>query len=294
MNGWDFSVLWAAGDAILNGRDPYKVSGFYYPLPFAYLIALFALIPERVAFGVWLAVNALLLVIFLRRAFWKWVLYFPVIHLFSSGQVELLWWCMARVLGRNWTSALIGALMTLKPQSALLLLTFHLWDWLRHSRRTFAAWLGLTAALWAAPLLWRPSWVQDWLAATPAASTGFLGAAQSAPGLFSLTRFAPELVPILAVVGAAIALWGLTQREPITRACLLLASPVGLFYVAMALMDTAPAILLVPLSLIAAVLIVATQSMIPMIALPIAVIGWHFYQSRRQARLRSASVLPTT
>ena len=33
MAGYDFEVLWQAGQAVWLGQDPYRMSGFYYPLP---------------------------------------------------------------------------------------------------------------------------------------------------------------------------------------------------------------------------------------------------------------------
>lgn len=271
MNGWDFSILWAAGQAVLQKQDPYSLAHFYYPLPFAYGLAGIAIFPLPVAYGLWLAVNLGLLVFFFRRRFWQWMLYVPVLHLFSSGQVELLWWSMERGMGRHWRGALLGALITLKPQTALLLLPWHLLDWLRYDRRTLIRWTGLTVLIWGLPLLWRPQWISDWMQSTPPYE---LLSASNTPGLFSLLRLFPALWPALAIVAVAIFLWGQWQSKETARATALLSSPVGLFYSAMALLDCAPAWLLTPLSILAAGLSLLTQTFIPFVMLPLAVIGW--------------------
>lgn len=97
MNGWDFSILYAAGVALWNGRDPYSVAEYFYPYPFTFFLALLAFpgaAAEPVMFVVWGIFNLGLLLHRWRWQAWKWLLYFPVLHQFSSGQVELLlWWC---------------------------------------------------------------------------------------------------------------------------------------------------------------------------------------------------------
>jgi hypothetical protein len=68
--GHDFRLCWRAGAYVLEGRDPYTITGLrpphdkepalYYP-PYALpLFRIFALVPERTAVGVWTAVNILI------------------------------------------------------------------------------------------------------------------------------------------------------------------------------------------------------------------------------------------
>lgn len=281
MNGWDFSILWAAGQAILHGQDPYGVAHFFYPLPFAYALAGLAWLPLPVAYYLWLAINLGLLVAFFRRRFWQWLLYVPIMHLFSSGQVGFAWWCMERGVGRHWRGAALAALMTFKPEMALWLLAWHLWDWLQHDRRTLLRWAGLTILLWGIPCIWRPGWIADWLHAAPA--YGLLSAS-NAPGIFSLVRLWPAIWPLLAIVALAILVWGIRQREESVRAATMLATPLGLFYSTMALLDCAPAWLLTPASLLAAGLSLLTSTFIPFMILPLVVIAWHWQGNRSLVR----------
>ena len=277
MNGWDFSILWAAGQAVLHGQDPYGVAHFYYPLPLAYALAGISWLPLPVAYYLWLAMNLGLLIAFFRRRFWQWLLYAPVLHRLSSGQVEFAWWCMERGVGRHWRGAILAALITLKPQTALYLLPWHLWDWAQHDRRTLLRWAGLTILVWGIPCIWQPAWIADWLHAAP--DYGLLSAS-NAPGIFSLLRLFPATWPVLALAAVAILVWGVQQREEIARAATMLAAPVGLFYSTMGLLDCAPAWLLTPISLLAVGLSLLTGTFVAFLMLPLVVIGWHC-QGRR-------------
>jgi hypothetical protein len=278
VNGWDFSILWAGGRAVLEGRDPYGVAFFYYPLPLAYALAVFAILPRSVAFWLWLFTNLGLLVLFFRRRFWQWTLFAPVLHQLSSGQLDLFWWSMERWMGRHWLGAFLGAVITLKPQAALLLLPWHLVDWFRHDRRTLLRWAVLSLLIWGIPMLWRPGWILDWLRAAPA--YGLLSASNT-PGVFSLLRIFPALWPVLAVLAVAVFVWGQLQSKEVARASAVLSSPVGLFYSTVVLLDCAPAWLLTPLSLLVAGLSILLRNFIPFMALPLAVLGWQIYHKRR-------------
>ncbi|MCC7445942.1 MAG: DUF2029 domain-containing protein [Anaerolineae bacterium] len=272
MNGWDFSILWAAGQAVLQGRDPYTVANFFYPLPFAYLLVGFGIFPQQVAFAVWIGVNLLLLVYFFRRRFWQWLPYLPVFHMLSSGQIDFFLWSLERGIKPGWRGALFASIITLKPQAALILLPWHLLNWLRADRTMLARWLVTTGVIWGLPLLWQPGWLNTWLHQTSPLSVQSAG---NAPGIFSLLKIFPDIWPVLAVIAVVIFVVGQFQSKEVARACAMLASPVGLFYSTMALIGTAPAWLLTPISLIAAVLSIVLSNFIPFAALPLAVLWWH-------------------
>jgi len=275
MNAWDFSILWQAGQALLSGQSPYSTPFFYYPLPFAYGMAIMALLPQKVSFGLWIAMNLFLLMAAFRKTFWHWLLYVPVLHMLSSGNVDLLFWAMERQMGRHWRGAILGALITLKPQVALLLLPWHILDWLRHDRLVLMRWLVITISLWGAPLVWDPSWVADWLQASPDLT---LHTASNSPGLFSLLKIWPGIVIPISVVAVTFFTWGQAQGKETARACALLSSPIGLFYQTMALLGCAPAGMLVPVSLLAAMLSLLSGTFIPFALLPFVVIAWHRYR----------------
>lgn len=281
MDGWDFSILWSAGRALLEGHSPYTVADFFYPLPFAYFIAFVALLPMPVALGLWQIANVGMMIAALRKRFWQWLLYIPVLHVLSSGQVDLLFWFMARGLGRHWRGALLGALMTMKPHAAMVLLTWHLLDWLRHDRRTLWRWLVLTILLWMPAFIINPNWPGEMMVNVP--HSNWLLSVSNTPGIFSLARLVPDLWPLLAVAAVVVFVWGQFQTMPVARACALLAMPIGMFYSTMTLMDTAPAWLLVPLGLIATVLSLLTRTIIPFMAIPLATLAWHYYQRRAAA-----------
>lgn len=283
MDGWDFSIFWQAGRAILNGQDPYAVDYFYYPLPFAYLLSLFAIFPEQIAFWTWLLFNFCVLIYFFRRDFWQWILYVPVLHLFSSGQVELLFWALARGLGRHWVGALLGALITLKPQAAVIFLPWHLLDWARHQRRNLFLWVSFTLVLWVIPMLWSPGWIIIWLDRIPPLN---LLTFKNSPGFFNLLQLTPALLPVLVILAASLFLWGQWQSQEIGRASAILASPIGMFYANMALLDCAPVWLLTPLSWLAAALTLWLRTFIPFLVVPISVIIWHLLRPNANSSTR--------
>jgi hypothetical protein len=293
MNGWDFGVMWQAGRALLEGRSPYSIEGFFYPLPYAYIMALFALIPQQVAFGLWIAANFALLIFWFRKGFWKWLFYAPMLHLLSSGQNEFVWWSLERMMSTGWRGAIMGALITLKPQTAIILLPYHLLRWARHDRAQLVRWLACTLALWGVPLLWQPTWLADWLHAR--GSNDFWLSASNTPGIFSLLKITPSLAPVLLVAAAGLVLWAVwtgwrkqKDSRPMMRAILMLAAPLGLFYSTFALLDCAPWWVLVPASLLAVVGTLLVGNFVPWMLLPLVVIGWHLRQRRREASKASS------
>lgn len=303
MNAYDFSINYLAGLMLLNGQDPYSNPLYRYPFPFTYFWALLAL-PGYDAmpllFIVWGVVNVGLLIYAFRKAFWQWVFFFPFFHELSAGQVEMMFWSMERLIGRNWRGAILGALITMKPQTALILLPWHLVDWLRHDRKTLARWALCTGLLWGVPLLWRSDWLYTWLVLR-GGDANFVYSASVTTGIFSFLRlsaerlavpFSPTLIVWLVVLGCIAALvyvGGQFQAsKEIGKACALIGSPLGLLYTQLALLGTAPAWLLVPVNLMTVGISLTTGNFVACIALPLTVIGWHLYQQRRQKQREAA------
>jgi len=278
MGGYDFGILWQAGRAVWLGQDPYGVEGFFYPLPVAYFFALLALFRKEVAFGLWILVNLAILGWMLRRRAIGWLLYFPVIHLLSSGQVDLVLWALGYRLTRGWPSALAAAVITLKPQVALIILPWHLWRWLREDRHTLKWFVLISAVIWGFSFPLDPSWPLRWRAAVP--PLGRLSRSNS-PGIWSLEKLTPYAWPILTAVSIALFIWGLSQTRPVGWAATALASPSGLFYDLLILMETAPPHLLVPLSWIAVGLTLWWNNFVAWASLPVAVILYHKGKERR-------------
>lgn len=246
-------------------------------------------------FIIWGVINLGLLIYAFRKDFWKWIFYFPVLHEFSAGQVELMFWTIERQIKPGWRGAILGALLTMKPQSAIILLPWHLFDWLKHDRKTLAKWVLSTGILWGLPLLWRPDWIQTWLVGR-GGDANLIYSASVSTGLFSILRplglplVAPYSssvlisVSILAVIAVVIFIVGQLQpSKEIAKACASIANPLGLLYTQMTLMGTAPAWLLVPVNLLSVGLALASGNFVPCLAVPISVIAWHLWKQRQSA-----------
>jgi hypothetical protein len=306
MNAYDFSINYFAGLYLLWGRDPYDLYLYRYPFPFTYFWALLALpgliIPDTMHYGmplmliVWGVVNVALLIHAFRKNFWQWVFYFPFLHELSAGQVEMLFWTAERHTDRGWRGAALGAFLTLKPQSALILLPWHLVDWLKHDRRTLARWAACTVLLWGLPLLWRPDWITRWLG-DRGSDANFIYSASVANGVFTLLRpigvpleqpYSAELLVWLGILGViAAALYIVGQFQPnkaLAKALAMLGSPLGLYYTQLTLMGTAPWWLLIPANWIGFLLSLRLENFVPSMLTPLAVIGWHVYDARRKRK----------
>ncbi|MBN1811552.1 MAG: DUF2029 domain-containing protein [Anaerolineae bacterium] len=281
MGGYDFGVLWKAGQAVLLGQDPYGVNGFFYPLPVAVFFAPFALLPRQVAFWVWVGLNLVVLGLMLRRRAVAWVLYFPVVHLLSSGQVDLMLWALDYRFRSGWKSALAAAVITLKPQVAFNLLPWTLGWWSRKGRRLLVTWVCLVIVLWASLLPFDPTWPLRWRAAVSPLDATSRG---NAPGLRNLERLFPERGWVLLILAIVVFVWGLFQKRSVCRAAAALANPSGLFYTLLVLMETAPPWLMVPVSWVAVGLTLWQRVFAPWMLIPLAVILYH--QFRRPSKVK--------
>ena len=87
---FDFRIFYLAGRALLTGNSPYQVDGFYSPLPLAVFFVPFALLPEFIAYVLYLALSiCLILRIAKRKSLWVLVT-FPVLFTLFVGQIDLL------------------------------------------------------------------------------------------------------------------------------------------------------------------------------------------------------------
>jgi hypothetical protein len=301
LNAYDFSINYFAGLLLLHGADPYSNLLYRYPFPFTYFWALMALPGEQampLMFIIWGVINVGFLIYAFRKDFWKWIFYFPVLHELSAGQVELMFWTMERNIKPGWRGAILGALLTMKPQSGLILLPWHLVDWLRHDRPTFIKWLVSTAVLWGLPLLWRPDWIHTWLVGR-SGDANLIYSASVSTGIFSVLRltgqpltppFSTSLLIILGIlIVIALIIYIVGQFQPsleIGKACALFVSPLGLLYTQMTVMGTAPAWLLVPINLLSVALALITGNFVPCLMVPTAVIVWHVWKRRQVAKVK--------
>lgn len=277
--GNDFAVFWNVGQAILHGQPPYAVPLSWYPLPLAYLFAVFALFPPGPAFLLFLALQLALLIAVFRRQAPFWALYFPLLQVLGMGQLDFLFWCADHAIElaesrRTWLGPALAALITLKPQVALIFLPYHLLRWNKKERLRFVL---FTALLWGLPLLWSPTWITDWLTAVRQAPAGMTWLT---PGLW---QYGWPL-PLSVAFAGMLVIWGLRQRKEVQRACLLLSSPIGLTYGLTALVDCAPVYLLAPIAAVAGIAGLRWQTLALFPVVGVAVIGWHVYQDRRVIR----------
>lgn len=192
---YDFEIFYLAGQAVLTGVSPYAHWDFNSPFPFAVLFAPFALLPQNLAYAVYLALNlGLLWKVMGRKAVWP-LLSFPVLFGLFVGQVDLLLALLA-ASASPWALAVL----IIKPQVMLVLFPFFALrmsrpDWLKCA-------LGLSALLGLSFML-RPGWMAEW-AATRA---DFVFFSQHASNLYWLVPLNwPQLRAYLTVAGALLAL----------------------------------------------------------------------------------------
>lgn len=277
MLGYDFSVFWETGRALLEGRDPYAVPFSAYPPAAAYFYALFALLPLALAFPLWSGANILFLLDTLRRRglarqFPAWLAATPSLFVLLTGQIDLFYLWLAQFLFTNsrWT-VIPAALVTLKPQVAFVVLPWHLLRWLRSAPRRLLIWSGLCLLLHGFPLLIDPQVYQRWFAVLHEQ------AGWRAPLSTGIFLFSNLGIPawILAVPALLIAAWGLTRGSETARAALLLAQPSGVWYQDVLLTGAAPWKFFLPLTWGAFALSYLSQNSLPFLLIPLGVIFWY-------------------
>lgn len=285
--GWDFSVFWNVGRAILHGANPYTVFGSYYPPLTSYLFVIFAVMPQAVALALWTAANVFFLVRLCRgRSALAWVLFFPTLMVFAAGQIDLAFvWAASYLNRKDWKSVAAAVAITLKPQLALVLLPYWLFEWATRDRRRLVT-FGVTAgAVHALPLLWNASLLSAWMSKAFGVPDRYV----TSPGIWSLGA-PPSLtwLLVLAALGLGLAALQWAGSEHGVRSAVLLSMPLGQTYDLSTLTGAAPAWLLVPLSWAALGLAHLTRSFGPFALLPAAVLVYrliiHWRWERRFRR----------
>jgi hypothetical protein len=292
MIGWDFSVFWQIGQAVLQGQSPYTVEFSRYPPAAAFLFVIFALLPYSVSFALWSGMNIVLTLHGLRRMHLGrfgllWLLYTPLIFNFLTGQLDVLFWWAALSLEagetpstwkswKAWVPALAGAFLTLKPQLAMVVLPWYALRWLRYQRGLVVRWVGLCAVLHLLPLWYDPMIYSQWLEALRGVSEMKSGVSAGifAFGLLGLPTW------LLAGLGLAIAVWGWFQGEEVSRPAQLSAFPLTIWYDDMLLAGRGPALLLVPLSWLAFAGAAVAQTSLPLVVIPVGTLVWELGHRR--------------
>lgn len=276
MIGWDFLVFWQIGQAVLNGLNPYLVEYSRYPPATALVFSVFAVLPYLAAFAVWTGLSLVLYLDTLRRLklgrWWAaWIFFTPAVFIFLTGQIDLAFvWLALWLPHGGWRSVTAGALLTLKPQLAAVVLPWFLLRWLLRDRRLLVSWVGAAAILHALPLIYDPGIYGKWFSALSGVSEMKVPLSS---GIFSLTSLdVPVLV--LAGLGLGLVLWGLSRAEPTSRAASLLSFPLTIWYDDALLVGAAPAWFLVPYSWAAFILAYLLSSNLPLATIPLAVLVW--------------------
>jgi len=305
--GWDFSVCWEIGRAVLEGRSPYTVEFSRYPPAAAFFFVIFALLPFTAAYAAWAGLNVALYIHRLRRmkmglSGWLWLLYTPFLFNIITGQLDILFWWAAMGLRpprqraavptppdvspatrpdlEPWVPALAAAFFTLKPQLAAVILPWYLVRWLLHERSLLLRWAGITAVLHTLPLIYDPGIYGKWLAALAGVSEMKMGVSG---GIFAFGLVGLPLW-LLVVVGLALAAWGLFQDELTSRAAQLTAFPITIWYDDVLLAGIGPARWMVALSWLAFLGAFLVENSLLLISIPVAALGWLLYRGYKAAK----------
>lgn len=273
----DLANLLSGGAALLRGQPLYVGTEWYYPAPLAIFYALLALLPFWLAYGLVFAANLTALYAITGRRALVWLAYVPVAFLLLEGQNDLWFLLLERSLTSGRRSALLAALVTLKPQLAVILLPWHLYRWWKTDRRTLVWFAAFVASLWLVP------WHQEaWL--SQIARSPDRGQSPSLWGLGLPLAITLALVAILLVTSRGRDRW---------LASLQLSSPVGLLYNCVVLVETAPARWLIPLSW--ALWVIGSRWAMPALfaGLPLAVVGWQAWVKMKERRQSALSLTLT-
>jgi hypothetical protein len=289
MLGNDFLYFWQIGRAVLLGHNPYSTLIPVYPPIMTLASSIFALIPFQWAFPIWTGLNIVFVLDVLRRKAshsYVWILFSPVVFILMTGQIDILFlWLASWMMTGGWQAIVCAALLTLKPQIALLVLPWLFIRWLRKSPRSISYWILLTLALHTLPLLYDQSIYSEWFTALNG-QVGWRFSASS--GLFSLTTYQ---VPfwILIPLALIIAIWGLMQSESFSRSAMLLAFPAALWYESVLLLETAPAWLMIPWSWMAFILAYLVKNSVPLATIPLVAFAWQTWTSTSERKKLHAS-----
>lgn len=203
MIAYDFNIFWLAGRALLAGQSPYSITGFYSPLPFAWLMVPFALLPLYPAFVIWTVLNLIAFVALTRKRAMFFLLFLPVIFHLWVGQVDLL--ILASGLLGGWLGV---AFTTLKPQLAFWIIPYVIIRDRKSNERRKLFITGLIIGF-----IYGLSWLIDpgWVAAWQANTVSLLEYAAHASSLFGAMALMP--IPwrisflIIAFIGLVAGIW---------------------------------------------------------------------------------------
>jgi hypothetical protein len=238
---YDFAVLWNAGQS----SDPYQVAKFFYPPAFVPFVMLLGKLPFAWAAVFFTLLSVAAMFALYRRQAWKWFLFLPTIHVLVVGQVDILFLYVNSKVSSSWGGVLAAAIMTLKPQLAIILLPHQFYRWWKEDKRAFARFAVMMGALWGFQVLWQPTWIGEWISNLRHSPQSSL---LTGADLWALGTW------LVLPIALGLAVWGMQQKREVSIPALQLASPFGFFYDTVVLIECAPAWFLITLSWLVAAL----------------------------------------
>jgi Glycosyltransferase family 87 len=208
----DIDIFLSAARAILQGIDPYSLPNteVFYPLPFYFLFVPLAALPLPVVHTLWTALQAVVLVVLLRKRALAVTLSTLVLLSFIFGQVDIVFLAFFVLLRAGIAGGVALAFLVLKPQLVLLLAPWQLWQWWRHDRRQLALFLGLISAILILSFIVQPDWVVRLLA-----RSGERMRAYKSASLWGLLSFLPGPLWLgsSALIALALVVWVWRRSE---------------------------------------------------------------------------------
>lgn len=164
---YDFNFFWRAARAVLDGQSPYEVDGFFSPLPFAWAMIPFGLLPFDMAFLSWTILNVISLIALTKRNALRALLFLPIAFSLWVGQVDIL------IIAAGFLGGWLGLAFTaLKPQLAIWIIpyTFGKW-WYSGERKKILYTSLMILSLYIIPSVVWPKWWFEWLDSSPSIFT---------------------------------------------------------------------------------------------------------------------------
>jgi hypothetical protein len=252
----DFAIIWQGLTAFLHTGNAYGYF-YYYPPTFTLLLSPLGMIPALAGHLLLVALGLVVMLAVHGRRLLYWVAFMPLLYCLLVGQVDLLLIGLLLWAGTSRKGVLVAALVTVKPQIAVLVLPVYLARLLRENPGLLKWWLLSVVALWGGTALLVPGQMIQWIQMLLSGELGH--AAPTSPGLWAVLPGIPALC--LSIVLGVLAF---RQREEgVQRAVMILISPFGLFYSQVSLIETAPWWLMVPVGFVSFFLMEKTASTVP-------------------------------
>lgn len=224
----DFDVFWRAANALVQGRDPYALSGVYHPLWSFFMFVPLASLPLELARWVWTLIEGLIFVAVLRRRAMACLLFMPVVLTFLMGQMVMPMLGLFALLRSGKFGGLALGLMMLKPQLMVLLLPWQAWQWWKTDRRQIVWLLTVLVVVMTAALAIQPDWIGRWLAVS-----GERLRAPISPTVWGLFSFLPGVwwTITAGLVSIILFVWAWRRNDiDLVMAATMLINPVMISY----------------------------------------------------------------